>query len=532
MELLKARHALSIGRLLVVVAIVSCWAVILSPEPARASDISVYTYDYYDGALMARSAADDDYAGTHDNASADTVDYGGTGYYVGQDTTGVTPNRIYTIWRGMLYFNTTALPTNASVSSATIKLYGKTDMSTTDFDITIVRGAELATPPVVTNYGDLLDETGARAAVVDTASFTTTDYNSFALNTDGLGDIVAGGVSKFGIRSSNDISSTLPSDSTPEYVEFWSSEGPGAKRPVLQITYTIPSLTTPDTFGISYVKVFENYIQDNDFLFVFNYMVIYENQPNEDPGDVFNITLYDGAILKAISPLAAWGYKPGSLYVASGLNWGDDYTLKITGRADYFTGTPPEVTYTLQANDWVGDTLTILDAWVRVSARLMEDYYNQEWLTELSGTYVLNDIGGAAFKLGISYLDTVRPDLFQYTETSHQWDTTASGDSPGIDEDLGDYSNLGGSIIASLEDTGDMFDMDGKVLGGLIFALLMIGVVAVVTAKCHDATPGLICGLMILFMGDRMGVFPMALTAVIGVIAAILLLRELWLKGI
>jgi hypothetical protein len=29
-----------------------------------------------------------------------------------------------------------------------------------------------------------------------------------------------------------------------------------------------------------------------------------------------------------------------------------------------------------------------------------------------------------------------------------------------------------------------------------------------------------------------MGVFPMALTAVIGVIAAIFLLRELWLKGI
>ena len=60
----------------------------------------------------------------------------------------------YSIYRSMLYFDTSAIPDNAVISGVTLQLYGVTDASTTDFDIQIQSGQSIGFPHDTLEAGD------------------------------------------------------------------------------------------------------------------------------------------------------------------------------------------------------------------------------------------------------------------------------------------------------------------------------------------------------------------------------------------
>lgn len=120
----------------------------------------------------------------------------------------------YSIERGAMIFDTSLLA--GTVLSATLALQLLLDVSDTDFDITVVSGADLANTIVVADYGDLLNDTTSFGLI--NSSALVAGYNNIVLNATGIAAISVGGTTRFGLRSSRDINSNSPTGN--EVVQF------------------------------------------------------------------------------------------------------------------------------------------------------------------------------------------------------------------------------------------------------------------------------------------------------------------------
>jgi hypothetical protein len=98
------------------------------------------------------------------------------------------------------------------------------------------------------DYGDLLDETVSRGQL-STSGWVVGGYNPITLNSTGWSEISKTGTTKFGLRSSRDISASVPSGA--EVVWFSSSEGGHAAK--LEVTYSVPVPPTVTTNAASNV---------------------------------------------------------------------------------------------------------------------------------------------------------------------------------------------------------------------------------------------------------------------------------------
>ncbi|HWR64181.1 MAG TPA: LamG-like jellyroll fold domain-containing protein [Candidatus Thermoplasmatota archaeon] len=143
------------------------------------------------------------------------------------------PSFTYTIYRGFVFFNTSALPSNAYLDNATLSLYKKDDYSTTDFDITIQNG-QPTYPHNPMQSGDYYrNYYSGNGGSLNTGSFTS-GYNAIRLNN--LNWINKTGVTKLCLRSSRDISGTAPTGN--EYINVHSYEFTGIGcQPKLVINY-------------------------------------------------------------------------------------------------------------------------------------------------------------------------------------------------------------------------------------------------------------------------------------------------------
>jgi hypothetical protein len=114
----------------------------------KVTDLSAMMFPVViDPTLTVYSTSSDGYiynSGTNYNtvrtASSGTINSSGTFITIGQKKVQTIPSPTYYIYRGFVFFNTSSLPSNAYLDSATLSLYEKDDYSTTDFDITIQNG--------------------------------------------------------------------------------------------------------------------------------------------------------------------------------------------------------------------------------------------------------------------------------------------------------------------------------------------------------------------------------------------------------
>jgi hypothetical protein len=168
---------------------------------------------------------------TVQSASSGTVDSSGTYITIGQRYISLTPG-IYYIYRGFVFFNTSALPSNAYLDNATLSLYKKDDYSTTDFDITIQNG-QPTYPHNPMQTGDYnKNYYSGNGGSLNTSRFTS-GYNAIPLSN--LNWINKTGVTKLCLRSSRDINAKTPTGA--EYVNVHSSEFLGMCPPKLVINY-------------------------------------------------------------------------------------------------------------------------------------------------------------------------------------------------------------------------------------------------------------------------------------------------------
>lgn len=173
------------------------------------------------------------YSTVHGASSGSVLTVGDT-LYVGQ----VEPIESYFwIYRSALFFDTSSLPDDATISSAVLSLYGSQDSSIVDFEITAVDGSVLHEPLVGADYGALRNQTVSGGAF-DTSGFSVSGYNDIPLNETGMGWISKTAITKLGLRSSRDIAPTEPH--WDERVDVYTFEKGGGYQPKLVVTYTIP----------------------------------------------------------------------------------------------------------------------------------------------------------------------------------------------------------------------------------------------------------------------------------------------------
>lgn len=189
--------------------------------------LSVNSY-YNDGFISSSSTS----YNTAWGATSGTVDSSSTYLSLGQKKAGF-PVSTYSIYRGFVLFNTTALPSNAYLDSAILSLYKKDDYSITDFLLTIQNGQPTYPHnPLQTGDYDKGYYSG-NGGSLNTANFVNGRNNISISELDWINEA---GITKFCLRSSRDINGTAPTGS--EYVNVYSANAPNAGWvPKLIITY-------------------------------------------------------------------------------------------------------------------------------------------------------------------------------------------------------------------------------------------------------------------------------------------------------
>ena len=169
------------------------------------------------------------------------------------------------IFRDALYFDTSTLLSAVTITDAIIYLYGSSNASTTDFDITVQNGQPTypSNTLIVTDY-DKSHYAGS-GGTLNTSGWLVGGYNSLSLDATGISWINKGGNTKLFLRSSRDISGTAPSAGYNEYVGYATYEE-GMHPPYFDVTYTAvaPSISTSEPSEVKYTTAQLNAHVDSD----------------------------------------------------------------------------------------------------------------------------------------------------------------------------------------------------------------------------------------------------------------------------
>jgi len=293
-----------------------------------------------------------------------------------------------------------------------------------------------------------------------------------------------------------------------------------------------PGIDPPDILRIDDIKVFTNYLETNDQLYVISYRIIYESgTPILDVSDYFDFQLLDGTTLKAQIPVRSWDYKPGSIYlgVDSALTWGGNYTIKIIGNPNKWE-TPPECYRNITSGDWQGSDLTQLDTWVISLAQSLQTYYNSEIIIYTTGGQaVLSSQGGVIFNMGIPGLSSVRPHLFSAMTEFPQ---------PGWEEHEREYEGtlvpsekLGPYLTGMLEDGAGFFGIEMETFGGMLFGITYLAL-AVLIGMFTRPLVGLGLASPVIILGAWFGLIPLSFIMILAGVIALYVVFLVWVRGV
>jgi hypothetical protein len=144
-------------------------------------------------------------------------------------------------YRAFLKFDTSLIPSDAIITSAKLRLYGKTNDSATDFLIQIRQWTD-DYPITVDDYNQY--SSGSEAGSLNTTSFSLSSYNNITITN--LNIIEKSDYTKICLISSRDIGDNEP---TGLEVVTVSSYEDGANQPILEVTYSAGSWGSVDLHG-------------------------------------------------------------------------------------------------------------------------------------------------------------------------------------------------------------------------------------------------------------------------------------------
>lgn len=209
------------------------FAALLAPE-ASAAQITTETYTGLEGDAYGHTTGNvSDYADIWGAATGNI--YNSSAWIdVGQQL----GNGIYSVSRAFLYFDTSNIPAGAIITEATVSLRVQYDNSDEDFYV-VIQGKPLYPEYPVTDYSFYQANYGSANNLGSNTSFLADveGWFNIPLNTAGKTYIDQAGVTRFALRSSNDIAKIAPIGW--EELEFYSYEAGDGYRPTLTVTYSV-----------------------------------------------------------------------------------------------------------------------------------------------------------------------------------------------------------------------------------------------------------------------------------------------------
>jgi len=156
--------------------------------------------------------------------------------------TGIGGNAVR-IWRGYFYFDTSGIPADATIISAILSLYIKTDSTFNAYawSLVIQAGTSSTYPHDPLVAGDYLytQYSGDYGSLAQT-SFSAGSYNAIPLSNTSI--IQKGGATKMCVRGSMDINdSSGPTDSQHDVTVYTAEKGT-VYRPKLVVNYVLPGV--------------------------------------------------------------------------------------------------------------------------------------------------------------------------------------------------------------------------------------------------------------------------------------------------
>jgi len=181
----------------------------------------------------------------HDALAGTNADYTSAGRDINVSHYSTTSK--YEIRRGFFVFDTSSIPDNASIQSASLKVYvsGKAngDNDGEDFFVAVPTTQASTVSLSLEDY----DQAGAvsnpqeLSGRVDLGIIVTGVYNAWSLNAAGLSAIDKGGMTKIGLREGHDVlNHTIAAGKTNKIAVKFSEQTGTAQDLYLEITYTAP----------------------------------------------------------------------------------------------------------------------------------------------------------------------------------------------------------------------------------------------------------------------------------------------------
>jgi len=205
------------------------------------------------------------------------------------------PPIYYTVWRVFLPFDSTSLPANAIVLSATLKLYGHGDYSDDEFDVVIVEGPDIGEGSL--DFDDY-DEFGTTSfGSLNTTALAVGAWNTFTINATGVAFInvaIQSGNIFFALRSGEDLNNTAPPADTQQTFNFYGNNSAYSPQLVLTI-----SSWPDDVYPDAVVFPLEGRIDLATYSIIRNYLTGID-------GDLSITTDGDGNVDLAIDAYITW----------------------------------------------------------------------------------------------------------------------------------------------------------------------------------------------------------------------------------
>ncbi len=476
-EVKSEKHTKKSFRIIsLLIAIISLLTVSLV---ARADSTGNYTTTVDDGYNYNQNS---NYT-TARTASTGTVADLGVTSRVGQQTG-------FYIYRAYLPFDTSFVPSNAIVVSATLSLYGAYVGNSTDFNIDVASSSQVSSPMLATDFSFLNpDVINIDIGRTSSSNVTINQYFSIPLSSANLTQsIVPGGITKLELHSSNDELHNQPTND--EYIDFYTNERGSGYSPILTIVWTIPNeIPSPISIQVNEVAVFNKYYDttgSGDQLFTVYYAVLYSEIPGPNPADFFEVQLLDyTGNVTAQSKIPLWGNYVASIDLNSSqrIPDGSNYTVRIIG-TDKFATPPTSSSVNLSSVNYQGLAQGIkLDQWILNTADLIQAFYSITATPITMTTYnqnvkVLTETGGTIMATGIPNLNYIRPNIFLAKPLGFGTTDAVAGHSDVYGNTLG--TSQGSKFNQVMTAFGHAFGVTGGFMKGFLFLMVCVAIQSLV----------------------------------------------------
>ncbi len=175
------------------------------------------------------------------STATSVVDNVATGYMIGISTDNVS-NMFRRLWRSMFLFDTSALTSTASISSAVFSVYGYSKYgSAYTFSARLYTCTPSSNTSISSSDFANFGTTQQSATEYSVSTFSNSAYNDWTLNSTGLTNVNKTGISKFAVRDYLDVTGTQPtwaSNYTNGLECYYADQTGTSNDPKLVVTYT------------------------------------------------------------------------------------------------------------------------------------------------------------------------------------------------------------------------------------------------------------------------------------------------------